>query len=96
MPNMEAGTVSRIFVQEVFARIDVPISILSDQGRQYEIELFFEMCHALHIKRTCTTPYHFQSDGMMERFNKTGDNAKCLRYKHHSDWERFLPCVMIA
>ncbi|CAC5390252.1 unnamed protein product [Mytilus coruscus] len=50
-------------------RFGVPTMVYSDQGRQFESELFSEMCNLLKISKTCTTPYHPQSDGMVERFN---------------------------
>lgn len=42
MPNMEAQTVAQLLVEEVFARFGVPSMIHSDQGRQYESQLFQE------------------------------------------------------
>jgi transposase InsO family protein len=96
MPNMEAATVVRIIVEEVVARFGVPASIHSDQGRQYESELFSEMCRVLHIK-TRTTPYHPQSDGMVERFNKTlVTMLSAYVNEHHSNWDSYLPYVMMA
>ena len=71
MPNMEARTVAKILVEQVITRFGVPYTIHSDQGRQYESELFKEMCSLLQIEKTHTTPYHPQSDGMVERFNWT-------------------------
>ena len=50
MPNMEARTVADIIVREVVSRFGVPSSIHSDQGRQYESQLFSKMCKVLHIK----------------------------------------------
>ena len=97
MPNMEAATVARIIVEEVVSRFGVPSSIHSDQGRQYESELFSEVCRVLQIKKTRTTPYHPQSDGMVERFNKTlATMLSAYVNEHHSDWDSYLPYVMMA
>lgn len=71
MPNMEAKTVAKIMVEEVFVRLGTPRIIHSDQGRQFESELFREVCRLFHIEKTRTTAYHPQSDGMVERFNRT-------------------------
>lgn len=71
MPNMEAQTVANILVEEVFAKLGVPRILHSDQGMQYESNLFQELCALLHNKKTRTSPYHPQSDGMVERFDKT-------------------------
>ena len=80
MPNMEARTVAKIIVEEVVARFGVPAVIHSDQGSQYESRLFQGMCQLLGIQKTHTTPYHSQSDGMVERFKPyPDDNAEWFR-----------------
>ena len=97
MPNMEARTVADIIVREVVSRFGEPSSIHSDQGRHYESQLFPEMCKVLHIKKTRTTPYHPQSDGMVERFNKTlVGMLKSYINDHQSDWDEQLPFLTMA
>ena len=73
IPNAqpEATTVAELLVREFICRFGVPLLIHSDQGRNFESELFAEMCRLLDIKKTRTTPYHPESDGMVERFNRT-------------------------
>ena len=97
MPNMEARTVARIIVEKVITRFGVPSYIHSDQGKQYEGSLFHEMCRLLGIKKTRTTPYHPQSDGMVERFNRTLTTMlSAYVNEHHSDWDTHLQYVMMA
>ena len=97
MPNMEASTVAEIVVKEVFSRFGVPATIHSDQGSQFESELFTEMCELLWIQKTRTTPYHPKSDGMVERFNKTlATMLSAYVSDHHNDWDVLLPYVMMA
>ena len=69
IPHMKAATVARIIVEEVVARLSVPSNIHSDQGRQYESELFSKMRPVFHIKKTRTTSYHPQSE-MIERLTR--------------------------
>ena len=97
MPNMESKTVAKIIVEQVVARFGTPRIIHSDQGRQFESELFGEMCSLLHIERTRTTPYHPQSDGMVERFNRTL-TAMLSAYvqENQRDWDAQIPYVMMA
>ena len=71
MPNMEARTVAQIIVENVVSRFGIPYFVHSDQGRQFESNIFKEMCTLLGIEKTRTTPYHPKSDGMVERFNRT-------------------------
>ena len=97
MQNMEARTVARILVEQVVCRFGVPAALHSDQGSQFESNLFKEMCLLLGIKKTHTTPYHPQSDGMVERFNRTlTAMLSAFVNKNHSDWDEQLPFVMMA
>ena len=97
MPNTEARTVAKILVEQVITRFGVPYTIHSDQGRQYESELFKEMCSLLQIEKTHTTPYHPQSDGMVERFNRTLEAMlSSVVNKNHTDWDEQLPYLMMA
>ena len=97
MPNMEAKTVARIIVNEVICRFGVPNAIHSDQGRQYESQLFSEVCLLLQIQKTRTTPYHPQSDGMVERFYKTlVTMLSSYVADNHRDWDEHIPYVLMA
>ena len=97
MPNMEAQTVARIIVNEVICRFGVPRVIHSGQGRQYESQLMSEVCKLLQIQKTRTTPYHPQSDGMGERFNKTlATMLSAYVSENHRDWDENIPYVLMA
>ena len=97
MPNMEACTVAKLLAEEIFCRFGVSQTIHSDQGRQFESNLFKEMCKLLGIHKTRTTPYHPQSDGMVERFNRTlATMLTAYVDSNHRDWDDQLPYVMMA
>jgi transposase InsO family protein len=97
MPNQEAVTVARLFMREFICRFGVPRQVHSDQGRQFEAGLFQELCRLLGIDKTRTTPYHPQSDGLVERFNKTVEDmlSKYISVDQR-DWDEQLPHVMLA
>ena len=97
IPNMEAKTVAQKLVTEVIARFGVPTVIHSDQGKQFESQLFLELCKMLNIRKTRTTPYHPQSDGLVERFNRTlASMLRAYVNEHHTDWDEHLPYVLMA
>ena len=97
MPNMESKTCAKILVEEVVSRFGVPNCIHSDQGRQFESRLFKDMCQLLQIDKTRTTPYHPQSDGMVERFNRTlCAMLSSFVNDNHTNWDTMLPYVLMA
>ena len=97
IPNMEAVIVAKLLVEEVISRFGIPGRIHSDQGRQFESKFFQEICKLLQIEKTRTTAYHPQSDGMIERFNRTLTTMLSAYVNdHHTDWDEHLPYAMMA
>ena len=84
-------------MKQFICRFGVPLLIHSDQGRNFESELFAEMCRLLCIKKTRTTPYHPQSEGMVERFNCTLE-AQLSKFADHKqkDWDEHIPFLLMA
>ena len=97
MPNMEASTLADIMVKEFTSRYWIPSKIHSDQGRQFTSKLFKEMCKLLQIEKTQTTLYHPESDGMVERFNRTlCTMLSAFVDENNRIWDKQLPFVMTA
>lgn len=71
VPNHTAQTVGDKLVTELFCRFGIPKQIHSDQGREFCSELMAEVCKLLEIDKTRTTPYRPQSDGLVERQNRS-------------------------
>ena len=97
IPNQEATTIAQVLVNEFFSRFGVPYEIHSDQGRNFESNVFKECCKILGIRKTRTTPMHPESDGMVERFNRTMGQELAKRCKNEQeDWDRHLPLLLMA
>ena len=75
VPNHTALTVGDKIVNEFICRFGIPKQIHSDQGREFESELFSVLCEKLGVDKTRTTPYRPQSDGLVERYNRTPANV---------------------
>jgi transposase InsO family protein len=69
IPNQEASTVAQKLVDKWVCRFMQRLH--TDQDRNFENQIFEEMTSILCIKKTRTTPYQPQSDGMVERMNRT-------------------------
>ena len=95
----QAHTVAQKLVEEFICRYGVPNEIHSDQGRNFESNLFKEVCKLLGVKKTRTTPYNPKSDGMVERFNRTLLGMLVTMIdpnKHQQDWDRYIPFATAA
>ena len=97
IPNQDAITVANKLVNEFICRFSVPKQLHSDQGAQFESRVISEICKLLHIDKTRTTPYHPQSDGLIERFNCTLVQmlATCAD-TYPFDWEDYVKKVCMA
>ena len=68
LPSIEASRIAKELIT-VFARVGIPEEILTDQGTNFMSTLLGEVYRLLQINRIRTTPYHPQTDGLVERFN---------------------------
>ena len=51
----------------------------------------------MHVKGLCTSPYHPQTDGLVERFNQTlKEMLRKTASEEGKDWDKLLPYVLFA
>ena len=55
MQNIEAVTVTELLIQEFICRYGMPRQVHSDQGRQFESEVFQQTCLLFDIEKTRST-----------------------------------------
>ncbi|XP_069045871.1 uncharacterized protein [Lepisosteus oculatus] len=65
-----AKNIARELVQ-LFARVGIPKEILTDQGTPFMSKVMRDLCELLGIQQIRYSVYHPQTDGLVERFNKT-------------------------
>ncbi|KAG5885997.1 hypothetical protein JTB14_025391 [Gonioctena quinquepunctata] len=97
LPNQEAITVADVLVKEWICRFGIPMELHSDQGRNFESNLFQEICLLLNIRKTRSTALHPQSDGMVERMNRTiNRHLSKVVSDHQRDWDQYLHLFLMA
>ena len=96
MPNMLATTVSRLLMDGWICCYGAPSTLHSDQGPQFESKLFKDLCRLFNVTKTRTTPYHPQSDGMVERLNRTLQAMLSCTPTDHREWDLHLQHVALA
>ena len=94
--SIEAERIAEELIQ-IFSRVGIPREILTDQGSNFMSRLLAEVYRMLQIQGLRTSPYHPQTDGLVERFNQT---LKTLLRKSATtdgkDWDKLLPYLLFA
>ena len=58
-------------ITKICSTFGIPSILHSDQGRNFESHMLRQMLQAFGIKKSRTTAYHPQCDGMVEQFNRS-------------------------
>jgi len=93
--SISTETIVDIFVNNWISRFGVPKRVITDQGRQFESNLFNALLKRLGTQRFRTTAFHPQSNGLVERFHHTLKNL--LRTMTiQKDWIKQLPFILLG
>ena len=81
----------------LFSRVGIPEEILTDQGSNFTSQLLVEIYRLLHVHPIRTTPYHPQTDGLVERFNQTLKSMlRKTAIEEGKDWDKLIPYILFA
>ncbi|KAI7796732.1 hypothetical protein IRJ41_005254, partial [Triplophysa rosa] len=81
----------------VISRVGIPREILTDQGTAFMSRTIRELYELLGIKSVRTSVFHPQTDGLVERFNRTLKTM--IRKFVHEDaknWDKWLEPLLFA
>lgn len=91
IPDKQADTLAKAFIENCILIYGAPSVIRTDQGTEYKNEVFNKINEILQITHTFSTPYHPETIGSLER------NHRCLNEfvrqfvnESHNDWDDWL------
>lgn len=94
--KIKACQIANCLIQ-MFLRVGIPKEIITDQGSNFTSNLLREIYKLLGIRGVKTSPYHPQTDSLVECFNKT---LKSMLRKFvedlGADWDQWLPFLLFA
>ena len=97
MPDQQTKTVTLTFIQGFVCRHGIPLIVVSDRGSPFVSHLAEDLYKELGIKRIKTTAWHPQSNGLVERFNRTLKiTLKIWSNENQDDWDILLCFAVFA
>ena len=95
--KLKGTKVASKLVEEWISRYGWVQTLHSNEGRDFESDTFQSLMKILGIQKTRTTPYHPQSDGLVERLNRTLKNMLSkLVNESQDDWDSLIPQTLMA
>ncbi|CAF2061710.1 unnamed protein product [Rotaria magnacalcarata] len=97
LPNCTAQTTAQALFNEFFCKYGIPSVILSDQGSHFQNQLMGNIKKLIGYNHIYSTPYHPQTNGVVERFNATFvPQISKLQDTQNNNWDEFLQAVVFA
>lgn len=94
LTDITAESVAKAFLNGWIARFGIPHTVTTDQGRQFESQLWQKLMQLLGTHRIRTSSYHPVSNGIIERFHR---HLKCAIKCHETEkWTEVLPLVLLG
>ena len=91
MKDQTTKTVMKVFYECFIVVFGAPMKLLSDRGANFMFALVEELCAAFSIQKCCTTTYHAQCNGQVERFHQMLFHMiRKLAHDKKTQWEQHL------
>ncbi|EXX63870.1 gag-pol fusion protein [Rhizophagus irregularis DAOM 197198w] len=97
LPDAKASSVVSFFYEDIICHHGCPKEILTDHGSHFVNEMLNSLCNELGVKHRLSTAYHPQTNGLVERFNRTLCEALAkFSNENHDDWDMYVSSALFA
>ena len=94
LKTKSAREVAQFIYEDIICRWGSPDIIITDQGREFCNAINDELMERAHCKHRITSSYHPQSNGLVERQNRTTTNFLLKNMDCQDDWVDMIPTMM--
>jgi hypothetical protein len=97
LKDAKASSVVPFFYEDIICRHGCPKELLTDRGTHFVNQMLDSLCAELEVKHKLTTAYYPQTNGLVERFNRTlCETLAKFANENKNDWDDFLPSTLFA
>jgi transposase InsO family protein len=97
VPEMTAAAVAKFLYHDILLNFGAPYEIITDRGAAFLSEALQDFEATQRIRHRASTPYHPQTNGMVERMHATlGAMITKLSDGEPARWDEFLPQALFA
>jgi hypothetical protein len=97
LPTFDTNSIANVLLYSIILVHGNVSKFLTDNGTNFIGEAMQLICKRLGIKKIQTSVEHPQTDGLVERMNRTIKSALAIYCeKNPQDWDRYLPFVTFA
>src|SRR6059058_1662492 len=96
MRDATAENVVKFIYEGIICRHRCPKIIMSDRGTHFRNKLVEGLCEKFKIKHKLSSPYHPQTNGLVERFNRTLCESLAKVSERENQWDEYLEQVLFA
>ena len=94
-PSADAETTAKVIYREIFCTFGPPAEILSDRGSHFANKTIQNLCKIVEVIHKFSTPYHPQTNGLVESFNGTlVQTLRKLTLKQPTKWDEWIATAL--
>lgn len=97
LKSFDNSNIAQVLLYKVVLKLGLPTRIISDNGTNYVSEAMRLVCRRLGISRSLTSVEHPQTDGLVERLNRTVKTSLATVVgEYPNTWCEYLPFITFA
>lgn len=94
LPSFDTDAVANVMICSIILVFDCPSKFITDNGKNFVSEAMKVICQRMGINKRETSVEHPQSDGLVERMNRTMKSALSIYCQEDpATWDDYLPFV---
>src|SRR6266498_4971365 len=96
LTHANAQQVAKFIYEEIICRFDASRILQSNRGMHFVNEVIQELTDKFWIRHSLSSPYHLQSNGLVERFNRTLCEGLAKVAETINDWDTYIQPILFS